>query len=136
MDDRLKKLKGSMRRTVLQDLNFTEGLKHNIKNKINQIHETSEEDIILAVFQLLKQERTGFELSKLIRARGIKTFENEEGFLYMTLHKFEQKGYVNSYWKDKDVKYYQASTKGLRLLHTLDNKREGKAYSLKEILDR
>lgn len=136
MEDRLKNFKNAMKRTVLQDLNFTEEHKRDIRLKIKQIPETSEEDIVLAIFQLLKQKRTGFELSRLIRARGIEKFENEEGFLYMTLHKFEHKGYLNSYWEDPDVKYYQVSSKGLKLLKTLENERYDKAYLLKEILER
>lgn len=136
MEERLKNLKNAMKRTVLQDLNFTEEHRREIRRKINHLPETSEEDIILAIFQLLKQKRTGFELSRLIRARGIETFDNEEGFLYTSLHKFEHKGYLNSNWEAPDIKYYQISSKGLKLLKTLENEGDGKVYLLKEILER
>lgn len=136
MEDRLKNFKNAMKRTVLKDLNFTEEHKKSIRNQIKQLPATSEEDILLAVFQLLKQKRTGFELSRLIRARGIKKFENEEGFLYMSLHKFEHKGYLNTYWDEPDIKYYQLSSKGIKLLNTIENTSYGKAYFLKEILER
>jgi Transcriptional regulator PadR-like family len=136
MEDRLKNFKNAMKRTVLHDLNFTEEHKSDIRLKIKQLPETTEEDIILAIFQLLKQKRTGFELSRLIRARGIETFENEEGFLYTSLHKFEHKGYLNSNWEAPDTKYYQISSKGLKLLKTLESESDGKAYLLKEILER
>jgi DNA-binding PadR family transcriptional regulator len=136
MEDRLKNFKNAMKRTVLHDLNFTEEHKSDIRLKIKQLPETTEEDIILAIFQLLKQKRTGFELSRLIRARGIETFENEEGSLYTSLHKFEHKGYLNSNWEAPDIKYYQISSKGLKLLKTLENETDGKAYLLKEILER
>ncbi|WP_160725645.1 PadR family transcriptional regulator [Bacillus sp. USDA818B3_A] len=136
MEDRLKNFKNAMKRTVLQDLNFTEEHKRDIRLKIKQIPTSSEEDIVLAIFQLLKQKRTGFELSRLIRSRGIETFENEEGFLYMFLHKFEHKGYLNSYWEAPDIKYYQISSKGLKFLKTLENQTDGVAYLLKEIVER
>jgi hypothetical protein len=136
MEDRLKNLKNAMKRTILQDLSFTEKHKSSIRRQINQLSFTSEEDVVLAIFQLLKEKRTGFELSRLLRARGIEKFENEEGFLYMSLHKFEHKGYLNTYWEEPDVKYYQLSNKGLKLLITFENKNYGKAYLLKEILER
>ncbi|MEH6908838.1 PadR family transcriptional regulator [Neobacillus drentensis] len=136
MEDRLKNLKNIMKTTVLQDLNFTEEHKREIRININHLPKTSEEDFILAIFQLLRQKRTGFELSRLIRARGIETFEKEEGFLYTSLHKFEHKGYLNSNWEAPDIKYYQISSKGLKLLKTLENESESKAYLLKEILER
>lgn len=136
MEDRLKNIKKAMKKTVLQDLNFTEKHKTSIRRHINQLSTTSEEDVLLAIFQLLKEKRTGFELSRLLRARGIEKFENEEGFLYMSLHKFEHKGYLNTYWEEPDVKYYQLSTKGLKLLKTFENKGDRKAYLLNEILER
>lgn len=136
MDDRLKNIKKAMKRTVLQDLNFTEKHKSNIRRKISQLSVTSEEDVLLAIFQLLKEKRTGFELSRLLRARGMEKFENQEGFLYMSLHRFEHKGYLNTYWEEQDVKYYQLNTKGLKLLKTFENKGDGKAYLLNEILER
>jgi DNA-binding PadR family transcriptional regulator len=136
MEERLKNLKNAMKRTVLQDLSFTEKHKSSIRRQMNQLSVTSEEDVLLAVFQLLKEKRTGFELSRLLRARGIEKFENEEGFLYMSLHKFEHKGYLNTYWEERDVKYYQLSNRGLRLLQNLQNEGKSKAYFLKEILER
>jgi len=136
MEDRLKNLKNSIKKTVLQDLIFTEEHKKSIRHRIQQLPETSEEQILLAVFQLLKQRRTGFELSRLIRARGIKKYENEEGFLYMTLHKFEHRGYLDTFWEEPDVKYYQLSKKGLTILTKLEKNTYGKATILKEILER
>jgi hypothetical protein len=136
MEDRLKNFKNALKRTVLYDLNFTEEHKRDIRLKIKQLPETSDEDIIIAIFQLLKHKRTGYELSKLIRARGIEKFEFEEGSLYTSLHNFEHRGYLNSNWEAPDIKYYQISSKGLKLLKTLENVSDGKAYLLKEILER
>jgi DNA-binding PadR family transcriptional regulator len=137
MENRLKNLKSALRGTVLQDLSFTDEHKKIIRRQIKQLPPTSEEDILLAIFQLLKQKRTGFELSRLIRARGIEKFESDEGFLYMSLHQFEHKGYLNSYWEEPDIKFYHLSTKGLKLLNGLENNKDhGKAFSLKELLER
>ncbi|MEK3992779.1 MULTISPECIES: PadR family transcriptional regulator [Robertmurraya] len=136
MEDRLKNFKKAMKTTVLQELAFTEEHKNKIKRKISQLSTPSEDDVLLAIFQLLKEKRTGFELSRLLRARGIEKFENEEGFLYMSLHKFEHKGYLHTYWDEPDVKYYQLSTKGLKFLKYLEYEGYSKAYFLKEILER
>lgn len=136
MEERLKDFKNAMKRTVLKDLKFTEEHKQRIRNQVNQLSPTSEEELLLSIFQLLKEKRTGFELSRLIRARGIHSFENEEGFLYMTLHKFEHKGYLDISWEELDIKYYQLSSKGLKLLKSLESKSDRKAYVLKEILER
>ena len=136
MEERLKQLKNAMRSTVLKDLNFTEEQKKTIRQQIRQLPEATEDELLLAVFQLLKQKRSGFELSRLIRARGIGKFENDEGFLYMFLHKFEHKGYLNTYWEEPDVKYYQLNNKGMQLLKKLEIKSDGKGYFLKEILER
>jgi len=136
MEERLKNIKNAMKRTVLQDLAFTEEHKRGIRQKINQLSSPSEGELLLATFQVLKEKRTGFELSKLLRARGIKKFENDEGFLYMSLHKFEHKGYLHTYWEEPDVKYYQLSTKGLKMLKNLQNEGNSKAYFLKEIMER
>jgi DNA-binding PadR family transcriptional regulator len=137
MENRLKNFKNALRGTVFQDLRFTDEHKKIIRRQIKQLPSTSEEDILVAVFQLLKQKRTGFELSRLIRARGIEKFDSDEGFLYMSLHQFEHKGYLNSYWEEPDVKYYQLSSKGLKLLNALENNKDyGKTFSLKELLER
>ncbi|WP_251550786.1 PadR family transcriptional regulator [Neobacillus muris] len=116
MDKRLKNLKNALKNTVLNDLDFTEGMKNNIRNQIMGREKSSDDAILFAVLQLLVQQKTGFELSRLIRARGIERFEQEEGFLYMLLHRLEQKGYIQSSWADEEVKYYQLNSKGRKLL--------------------
>lgn len=136
MDDRLKNMKNAIKKTVLQELKFTEDHKRGIRQKINQLSSPSEEELLLSIFQLLKEKRTGFELSRLLRARGIKKFENDEGFLYMSLHKFEHKGYLHTYWEDPDIKYYQLNNKGLKMLKNLQNEGNSKVYFLKEIMER
>ncbi|KON86319.1 hypothetical protein AF332_05445 [Sporosarcina globispora] len=135
MEDRLKNFKKAMKRTVLQDLTFTEKHKSSIRRQISY-PSISEEGVLVAIFQLLKEKRTGFELNRLLRARGIEKFENEEGFLYMSLHRLEHKGYLHTHWIEPDVKYYQLNAKGLKMLKNLENKGNNEAYFLNEILER
>ncbi|WP_456276484.1 PadR family transcriptional regulator [Bacillus sp. AK128] len=136
MEERLKNLKNAMKRMASEDLTFTVTHKENFKRKINQLSTDSEEDVLVAIFQLLKEKRTGFELSRLLRTRGMEMIENEEGFLYMSLHKFEHKGYLTVGWEEPDVKYYQLSNKGMKILKAIETKAEGKAFFLKEIAER
>lgn len=135
MEDRLKNFKKAMKRTVLQDLTFTEKHKSSIRRQISY-PSISEEGVLVAIFQLLKEKRTGFELNRLLRARGIEKFENEEGFLYMSLHRLEHKGYLHTHWIEPDVKYYQLNAKGLKMLNNLENEGNYEAYFLNEILER
>ncbi|MGM0972005.1 MAG: PadR family transcriptional regulator, partial [Bacillota bacterium] len=127
--------KKAMKRTVLQDLTFTEKHKSSIRRQISY-PSISEEGVLVAIFQLLKEKRTGFELNRLLRARGIEKFENEEGFLYMSLHRLEHKGYLHTHWIEPDVKYYQLNAKGLKMLNNLENEGNYEAYFLNEILER
>ncbi|MDD9309913.1 PadR family transcriptional regulator [Cytobacillus firmus] len=135
MEDRLKNFKKAMKRTVLQDLTFTEKHKSSIRRQISY-PSISEEGVLVAIFHLLKEKRTGFELNRLLRARGIEKFENEEGFLYMSLHRLEHKGYLHTHWIEPDVKYYQLNAKGLKMLNNLENEGNYEAYFLNEILER
>jgi Transcriptional regulator PadR-like family len=135
MEDRLRNLKKAMKRTVLQDFSFTENHKSSIRRQINQ-PSISEEGVLVSIFQLLKVKQTGFELNRLLRARGIEKFESEEGFLYMSLHRLEHKGYLHTQWVEPDIKYYQLNAKGLKMLKNLENEGNNEAYFLNEILER
>ncbi|TLS37177.1 PadR family transcriptional regulator [Pseudalkalibacillus caeni] len=133
MDERLKKLKKSMKENTFKGLEFTGEHRLAINEKIRR--EESEEDILLAVMQLLVREKTGFELSKLLRGRGIRKFEGNEGFLYSLLHKLEQKEYLKAIWKDESVKVYLLNNKGRRMLKKAEKKKDGKGFVLKELLE-
>ncbi|MGM0903952.1 MAG: PadR family transcriptional regulator [Bacillota bacterium] len=135
VDDRLRNLKRSIKRTVFSDLTFTEKHKEQIKSKITRMNVKTEEEIIVAVLHLLTQEKTGFELNKSIRARGIQNYENNEGNLYMFLHRLEQKGYLQSDWKENDEKYYSVTNKGTKLLSLADKKSTNAKTIFKEILE-
>ena len=69
MEDRLKGLRKSMEKTTFKQLNFSEQHRKQVYEKINKPYE-NEEDIFLAVLQLLIHEKTGYELVQLLRREG------------------------------------------------------------------
>lgn len=66
MEDRLKGLRKSMENTTFKHLSFSDQHRKRVREKINASHE-KEEDISLAILQLLSNEKTGYELSQLLR---------------------------------------------------------------------
>ncbi|MEH7333876.1 PadR family transcriptional regulator [Neobacillus drentensis] len=135
MENRLRNLKKAMDRKTFSELNFSEEHRKNILEKIKRQDE-SEETILLAVMQLLAQDRTGFELTKLLRGRGIQKFEENEGFLYTLLHRLEQTGYLQSSWcLETEAKYYQLTDKGRKALRKAEKKQSKKQFVLKELLE-
>jgi predicted transcriptional regulator len=134
MEDRLKNLKKAMDQRAFRQLNFTEQHRRNIHKKINQQVE-NDEDILLAVMQLLVHEKTGFELTKLLRGRGIRKFEDNEGFLYTLLHRLEHSGSIQSSWNEAEVKYYQLTDKGRKVLRKAEKKQNKKQVVFKELFE-
>ncbi|MBO1626102.1 PadR family transcriptional regulator [Bacillus arachidis] len=127
MEERLKHLKKAMKQHAFNQITFSEQQRKQIQQKINQISEKTEKDILIAILQLLTQEKTGFELHTLLRARGIATFENNEGSLYMLLHHLEQKGQLQVRWTETEGKYYSLTRKGGKLLQTAEKANIGAA---------
>ncbi|MEH7306016.1 PadR family transcriptional regulator [Neobacillus drentensis] len=135
MEDRLKNLKKAMDQRAFTQLNFTEKHRRNILGKIKQQAE-NDEDILLAVMQLLVHEKTGFELTKLLRGRGILKFEDNEGFLYTLLHRLEQSGSIQSSWTETEAKYYQLTDKGRRVLRKAEKRQIKRQVVWKELFER
>ncbi|QWH16493.1 PadR family transcriptional regulator [Bacillus mycoides] len=115
MEDRLKGLRKSMENTTFKHLSFSDQHRKQVREKINASYE-KEEDILLAVLQLLGNEKTGYELMQLLRGRGIQKFEGNEGFLYTLLHRLEQNRFIQSSWDHSGAKYYQLNDKGRKML--------------------
>ncbi|WP_442600102.1 PadR family transcriptional regulator [Neobacillus sp. D3-1R] len=134
MEDRLKNLKKIMDQRTFQDFTFSEKHKKNIFEKATR-HIETDEDIQLAVLQLLVQAKTGFELTALLRGRGIRAFENKEGAIYTILHRLEQTGYLHSNWDDSGAKYYELNDKGRKLLKKADKKQTKKQVVFKALLE-
>ncbi|MGN1386589.1 MAG: PadR family transcriptional regulator [Bacillus sp. (in: firmicutes)] len=134
MDNRLKGLKQSLKNTTFKDLHFTEQHQKNILEKIRN-EQVSDGDVFLALMQLLVTEKNGFELAKLLRSRGIKKFEDNEGFLYTFIHRLEQKQCLISRWADSETKLYQLNDKGRKMLQKAEKKQLKKQPIFKELLE-
>lgn len=123
-----------MDKRTFTDMNFSDQHQNAIRKEINQL-EVSDEEILLAVMQLLVQEKTGHELTVLLRGRGIQKFENNEGFLYTLLHRLEQSGCIQTNWDDSGAKYYWLKDKGRKLLIKAEQKRAKHQLVFKELLE-
>lgn len=134
MEDRLKRLKKTMDETVFNEWRFSEEQQTEIRKKISRQDE-SEEGVLLAILQLLVQRKTGYELTQQIRSRGIRKFEDNEGFLYTLLHRLEQTGYLQSSWDEQSVKYYELDDKGRKALKKAEKSCSKKSFRFKELLE-
>lgn len=134
MEDRLRNLKKTMKSTVFTDLEFTSEHKETIKGRIRKLTIKSEEDLLLAILQILSRERNGFEIQQAIRARGIQNFDSSEGSLYTLLHRLEHKGYADAVWKGDEAKYYRLADKGKRLLSAAERKQTNARLLFKELM--
>ncbi|MFC0270484.1 PadR family transcriptional regulator [Metabacillus herbersteinensis] len=134
MENRLNELRKSMKNSPFNELEFNDQHRKNILEKIHKVEE-KDEDIFFSVMQLLTHEKTGFELAKSLRSRGIKRFEDNEGFLYTLLHRLEKTGYIKSSWDDNGAKHYQLTNKGTKILQKAESKQSRKHLVLKELLE-
>ncbi|WP_020061641.1 PadR family transcriptional regulator [Bacillus sp. 123MFChir2] len=133
MEDRLKGLRKSMEKTTFKHLSFSDQHRKQVHEEINKSYE-NEEDIFLAVLQLLIYEKTGYELAQLLRGRGIQKFEGNEGFLYTLLHRLEQNHFIQSSWDHSGAKYYQLNDKGRKMLRKVEKSSTKKQFILKELI--
>jgi DNA-binding PadR family transcriptional regulator len=134
MEERLKNLKKLMDQRTFKDVTFTEHHRKRILEKTNHGNE-SEEDIQLAVMQLLVHAKTGYELTVHLRGRGIKKFEHNEGALYTILHSLEQSGCLRSNWDATGGKYYELNDRGKKRLKKAENKQTKQQVVFKEVLE-
>ena len=133
MEDRLKGLRKSMENTTFKHLSFSDQHRKRVREKINASNE-KEEDISLAILQLLSNEKTGYELSQLLRGRGIRKFEGNEGFLYTVLHRLEQNRLIQSSWDHAGAKYYQLNDKGRKMLRKAEKNATKAQFILKGLV--
>lgn len=133
MEDRLKRLRRAMDDGSFQRMPFTEEKTRMIKKGVNSSRE-DDEGIQVHILQLLQKEKTGHELLNYLRARGIKKYEERQGFLYSVLHKMEQDRILESSWKE-GVKRYIVSKRGRRLLQQIEEGSLRKKYSFKGLLE-
>ena len=133
MEDRLKGLRKSMENTTFKHLSFSDQHRKRVREKINASNE-KEEDISLAILQLLSNEKTGYELSQLLRGRGIRKFEGNEGFLYTVLHRLEQNRFIQSSWDHEGAKYNQLNDKGRKMLRKAEKNATKAQFILKGLV--
>ncbi|PFO62223.1 lineage-specific thermal regulator protein [Bacillus cereus] len=133
MEDQLKDLRKSMENTTFKHLSFSDQHRKQVREKINASNE-KEEDISLAILQLLSNEKTGYELSQLLRGRGIRKFEGNEGFLYTVLHRLEQNRLIQSSWDHAGAKYYQLNDKGRKMLRKAEKNATKVQFILKGLV--
>ena len=122
-----------MENTTFKHLSFSDQHRKRVREKINASHE-KEEDISLAILQLLSNEKTGYELSQLLRGRGIRKFEGNEGFLYTVLHRLEQNHFIQSSWDHAGAKYYQLNDKGRKMLRKAEKNATKVQFILKGLV--
>lgn len=134
MEERLKNLKKLMDQRTFKDVTFTEKHRKSILEKTSHGLE-NEEDIQLAVMQLLVHAKTGYELTVHLRGRGIRKFENNEGALYTLLHSLEQSGYLQSNWDTSGGKFYKLNDKGNKRLKKAENQQTKNKVVFKEALE-
>jgi predicted transcriptional regulator len=134
MDKRLKNLRKTMNREVFSQLKFTEHHKKSIRERIKQ-EAHSDKEILVAIMQLLVQEKTGYQLVSLLQSRGILNFKENEGSLYVILHRLELKGVLTSSWQEDNSKFYQLNKKGRKLLKKVEEQPASNYLSFKEILE-
>ncbi|MFJ8367243.1 PadR family transcriptional regulator [Bacillus cereus] len=133
MEDRLKGLRKSMENTTFKHLSFSDQHQKQVREKFKQSSE-KEEDILLAVLQLLMNEKTGYELMQLLRGRGIQKFEGDEGSLYTLLHRLEQNRFIQSNWDHAGAKYYQLNDKGNKMLRKAEKNATKARFILKGLV--
>ena len=131
--ERLKNLKHAGNKVMFNNLQFTEQLRRNIYDAI-QKDEEKDEDILIAVLQLLMQPKTGFVLFRKLRSRGFRKFENNEGFLYTLLHELEKKAWIETEWSTDHVKQYMISQKGKKILEKTEKQSLSPSFSIKNAM--
>jgi len=133
MEERLKGLRRAMKNNTFHGLSFTEAHEKQILEKLNN-DDDQNEDLLSAILQLFSHEKSGYELAQLLRARGLKTFDNNEGFLYTFIHQLERKDYLHTRWDESGVKLYKTNKNGKKLLQSLSTKHVKKPYPFHELM--
>ncbi|MEC2054623.1 PadR family transcriptional regulator [Peribacillus psychrosaccharolyticus] len=133
MENRLRNLKNTMKKNVFPDLEFNEVSRNKIHKAINEV-EDNNEDLYYAIFQILREEHSGFELQSRLRSRGITRFAEKEGSLYMLLHELEQKEYVRAVWLESEKKVYVLGDKGRKMIKQAEKKQHSGSFISQSIL--
>lgn len=74
---------------------------------------------ILLLNLLTHRDMYGYEMVNVLKEKSNQLYEMGEGTLYPALKRMEKKGWVTSYWKEKDQgrrKYYHLEDEGKAIL--------------------
>ncbi|MFD4932010.1 PadR family transcriptional regulator [Peribacillus butanolivorans] len=134
MEDKLNKLNRAMKRTVFADVKFTDKQKTAIKQRLVQAKE-SDEEVMIAIFRILQEEQSGYQIMSSLIRRGIEKFTEQEGILYTMLHDLEQRGFIEAKWEQTEKKSYCLSNKGRRMLAKSESKQNAGSYILQTVLE-
>lgn len=133
MDDQLKNIRDSLQN--VPGLTFSNEDKQKIQKRVKKHNITPRKSLLVSIFQLLEKPKDGTKLLTLLRARGIKNFEGNEGVLFIKLHELEQEGLVQSRWIN-DRKEYEITKHGRKKMCALERNRIKEATKLYEIWER
>lgn len=127
--DPFKHLKKAMNETVFQEMSYLEKQK---KKTLALIEENNGKSIDILILKTLQSSnKTGYEIFKHLQQTCAKEqLLDQEGSLYIYLHRLEQKGLVASTWMEKEgqsKKHYYLEKKGKKLLAVMDNANVPKA---------
>ena len=121
MEDKLSRLKSAMKKHTFPELKFTENHKRSIHSSIKK-QDASKEDIMIAIFRSLDKEKSGYQINEALYQKGIRSFEENEGSLYATLHEFEKEGWLLSFWETEERKLYTLDERAKKWLKKKESK--------------
>lgn len=139
MSDPFIKLKSAMKKSVFNDLTFSDERKNAVKQSIRSKHSQAQlhlwnEETLLDVFESLQYEaKHGFDISTQLFQKNDLSFQNNEGQLYTLLHLLESKEILTSKWRE-EKKYYSLTPKGEKHLAAYKQGKTKQHSSLKHLL--
>lgn len=117
MNDPLKNLKSSMKKSIFKDFSFSNERKNAVRETIrtNQQAQFHMETIIAILESVQHESMDGYNISVQLFQKNECTFQKNEGQLYTLLHLLENKEILTSNWLN-NKKYYSLNSKGKKYL--------------------
>ncbi|WP_409275987.1 PadR family transcriptional regulator [Neobacillus sp. SCS-31] len=140
MNDPFTNLKSSMKKTIFKDLSFSNERKNAVKEAIrmnqsqSQFHSWEIETIIALLESVQRESKDGYTISVQLFQKNERTFQKNEGQLYILLHLLENKEILTSKWID-EKKYYSLHSKGKKYLASYKQDTSKSELSLKHLLE-
>ncbi|MBM6616340.1 PadR family transcriptional regulator [Bacillus suaedaesalsae] len=138
MNDPFMNLKSSMKKSIFEDLSFSNERKSAVReairtNQQSQFDNWNSETIIAILESVQHVSKDGYHISIQLFQKNERTFQKNEGQLYTLLHLLENKEILTSNWMN-NKKWYTLNSKGKKYLaaYKQDN---SKQVSLKHLLE-